>query len=84
MGYFEPVRAEPAPALHRHRDWARYTDGSWWKFRDEPDDVLTADAYENKRITTAARNWAQRRDLRVESRTERAGKVLYLRFLPRR
>jgi len=68
-------------AYDRYR-WAQYLDGDWRKLRDDPSTDYATNIKENDRIRIAAHLWARRHGWRVESRTERRGRVLYLRFRP--
>lgn len=74
-----PARLVP-PA---RTEWPSYTDGNWHRIRNEPYVATGTFGPDNARRCNAARMWAGRHGLRLEYRSLRGGRELWIRFLPK-
>jgi hypothetical protein len=77
----EPIKDVPPPSPTGRYNWAQYTDGEWYKFRDAPEGLpVHVNAKANNNIKTAAYDWARRHGYRAETRVTNHSRTVHIRF----
>lgn len=78
----EYAKVAPRHEARKSYRWQDIADGSWWRVRNEPDPppAINIDRNLNDRARASARGWAKRHGYVMESRTERRGRALFIRF----